>query len=221
MGVYSQSVRLGAKPLEDHDQRYTIFYFCKLNPCSHKAWPLSILRIAHVTRYCKLFLAHYLHVFFQYRLSKVGFVYLTYLMLQRQFSHLNGRSLRLFYFLCLASPRLLLRLGPRYEYIASAKTGNENTISISSSIVASRVRYRGNVQFIEPLSRNASRITWLPSHCLITAAAFRNPGTLLSRHTVTIDRFRIDGWINAHGHNSLVHFTNNFPEFFCCYVTTV
>jgi hypothetical protein len=53
----------------------------------------SNVRIAHIARYWKLFLLHYTQVICQYRLCKADHAYLTYLKLQRPFSHLNGRKL--------------------------------------------------------------------------------------------------------------------------------
>jgi hypothetical protein len=92
--------------IEDHDQR-----FFRLNPCGHspyvassltRGWrfvvyeypsPLSSVRIAHTACYWKFFLLHYTQVLCQYRLCETDHAYLTYLMLQRQLSHLNGRKL--------------------------------------------------------------------------------------------------------------------------------
>jgi hypothetical protein len=53
----------------------------------------SSVRIAHIACYWKVFLLHYTQVLCQYRLCKADHTYLTYLMLQRQRSHLNGRKL--------------------------------------------------------------------------------------------------------------------------------
>jgi hypothetical protein len=102
LAVYRQSVRFGAKPLETHDQ---IFFFnpCVLSPyvtSSDEKMGLSLMlrllssvRIAHIACYWTLFLLHYIQVLCQYRLCKVHHAYVTYLMVQRQLSHLNGRNL--------------------------------------------------------------------------------------------------------------------------------
>jgi hypothetical protein len=42
----------------------------------------------------KLFHFHYVQAFCQSRLCKADHAYLTYLMLQRQLSHLNGRKVK-------------------------------------------------------------------------------------------------------------------------------
>jgi hypothetical protein len=80
------------------------------NPCGHSPYvtssltrgrvsplwtclALSSILIAHITCYWKFLPVHYIQVFCQYRLCKANHVYLTYLMLQRQPSHLNGRKL--------------------------------------------------------------------------------------------------------------------------------
>jgi hypothetical protein len=53
----------------------------------------SSVRIAHIAFYWKFFLLHYIQVLCQYRLYRADHAYLTYLMLQWQISHLNGRKL--------------------------------------------------------------------------------------------------------------------------------
>jgi hypothetical protein len=53
----------------------------------------SSVRIAQTACYWKFFLVHYIQVLCQSRLCKADHAYLTYLMLQRQLSHLNGRKL--------------------------------------------------------------------------------------------------------------------------------
>jgi hypothetical protein len=53
----------------------------------------SNVHIAHIAFYWKFFLLHYIQVLCQYRLYKADHAYLTYLMLQRQLSHLNDRKL--------------------------------------------------------------------------------------------------------------------------------
>jgi hypothetical protein len=53
---------------------------------------LSSVKFAHIRCYWKFFLLHYTLVLCQYRFCKVDHAYLTYLMLQRQLSHLNGRK---------------------------------------------------------------------------------------------------------------------------------
>jgi hypothetical protein len=54
--------------------------------------PLSGVRIAHIACYWKIFLLHNTQDLCQYRLFK-DHVWLTYLTLQRQLSHLKGRKL--------------------------------------------------------------------------------------------------------------------------------
>jgi hypothetical protein len=54
--------------------------------------PWSV-RIPHITCYCKFLLLHYIQVLCQSRHCRADHVYSTYLMLQRQFSHWNGRKL--------------------------------------------------------------------------------------------------------------------------------
>jgi hypothetical protein len=109
LAVYRQSVRLGAKSLESHDQRPFFFFgnwtlaviVLTEHPLwredgfvSYKyPWPLSSICIAHIACYWKLFLLNYAQVLCQYRLCKADHAYLTYLMLQRRVSHLNGRAL--------------------------------------------------------------------------------------------------------------------------------
>jgi hypothetical protein len=56
---------------------------------------LSSVRIGLIARYRKLFLVHYIQILCQSRLSKADHAYLTYLMLQRQLSQLNGSKLDL------------------------------------------------------------------------------------------------------------------------------
>jgi hypothetical protein len=93
------------QPLETHDQR-----FFQLNPCDNSPYVISSLtrRWFCVLRICltfrqvyishikhvieKFFLLHYTPVLCQYRLCRADHAYLTYLMLQRQLSHLNGQS---------------------------------------------------------------------------------------------------------------------------------
>jgi hypothetical protein len=86
---------------QSHDQRY--FTTGGLLPVS-SSWrqapwlsrPETFflnVRIAPIACYWKFFLLHYVQVFCQSRLCKADHVYLTYLMLQRQLSHLNGRKL--------------------------------------------------------------------------------------------------------------------------------
>jgi hypothetical protein len=78
----------------------------QLKPCGHSPYVTSSLTrrwgslmnmlalyssalIAHVARYWKFFLLYYMQVPCQYRLRRADHVYLTYLMLQRQFRHLS------------------------------------------------------------------------------------------------------------------------------------
>jgi hypothetical protein len=82
--------------------------FFQLNPYSNSSYVTSFLtrrwvcllwiclafrKIAHMVCYWKFFLLHYIQVFCQYRHCKADHAYLTYLMLQGQLSHLNGRKL--------------------------------------------------------------------------------------------------------------------------------
>jgi hypothetical protein len=84
LAVYRQSVRLGAKPLETHDQR---FFFPQLNSCGHSPYVIlsdekmglslmnmlslsSIVRFAHIACYWKFFLLHYTQVLCQSRLCR-------------------------------------------------------------------------------------------------------------------------------------------------------
>jgi hypothetical protein len=84
--------------------------FFQLNTCSYspyvtssltRGWvcllwvclALSSVHFAHTACYWKFFLLHYIQVLCQYRLCKADHAYLTYLMLQRQLSHSNGRKL--------------------------------------------------------------------------------------------------------------------------------
>jgi hypothetical protein len=53
----------------------------------------SSVRIAHIAWYWKFFVLHYTQVLCQCRLCKADHAYLTYLMLQRQLSHMNGLKL--------------------------------------------------------------------------------------------------------------------------------
>jgi hypothetical protein len=53
----------------------------------------SSVCIAHIACYWKGFLVHYILILCQCRLCKAHHDYLTYLMLQRQLSHLIGRKL--------------------------------------------------------------------------------------------------------------------------------
>jgi hypothetical protein len=75
--VYRQSVCLGVKPFETHDQR-----LFQLNPCCSIPYVTSSLTRRWV---CLLW-----NVLYQYRLCKA---YHTHLTPQRQLSHLNGRKL--------------------------------------------------------------------------------------------------------------------------------
>jgi hypothetical protein len=53
----------------------------------------SSVRIALTACYWKVFFLHYTQVLCQSRLYTAEHAYITYLMLQRQLSHLNGRKL--------------------------------------------------------------------------------------------------------------------------------
>jgi hypothetical protein len=98
---------LGVKPLETHNWRL----FFQLKACGHSPYVTSSLtrrwfrllwigltfrqvcvsHIYHVN--WNFFLLHYTQVLCQFRLCKAEHTYLTYLTLQRQISHLNGRKL--------------------------------------------------------------------------------------------------------------------------------
>jgi hypothetical protein len=54
---------------------------------------LSSVCITHIACYWKFFLLHYIQVRSQYRLCRADHACLTYLMLQRQLSHLSDRKL--------------------------------------------------------------------------------------------------------------------------------
>jgi hypothetical protein len=107
LAVYRQSVHLGAKLLEDNDQRF----FLQLNPCGQSPYVISSLttgwvcflwigfasllssvHIAHMAWYWEFFVLHYIKFICQSRLCKTDHAYLTYPMLQRQLSQLNGRK---------------------------------------------------------------------------------------------------------------------------------
>jgi hypothetical protein len=55
--------------------------------------PSSNIRITHIACFGKFFLLHYIQVLCQSRLWEADDVYLTYLMVQRQLSHLKSRKL--------------------------------------------------------------------------------------------------------------------------------
>jgi hypothetical protein len=88
--------------------------FLQLSPCGHSPYvtpsltrgrvcllwiDLAMLRVRiayvyiFVTCYWEFFILHYIHTLCQSRLCKADHAYLTYLMLQREVSHLNGRKL--------------------------------------------------------------------------------------------------------------------------------
>jgi hypothetical protein len=107
LAVHLQSVRLGVKPLETHHQTFLF----QLNSCGNspyvtssltRRWGFCLMNLlglsssvhfSNIACYWKFFLLHYTQVLRQYRLYRVDYVYLTYLMLQRQLNHLNGRKL--------------------------------------------------------------------------------------------------------------------------------
>jgi hypothetical protein len=103
------------------------------------------------------FLLHYKQVLCQYRLCKADHAYLTYLMLQRQLSHLNG---------CVTTTKLsLLYLAnsraAAAHYIASARTA-QKTASNSFSIFCVRIccgHYPARQLFPQPLLNNGCCIT--------------------------------------------------------------
>jgi hypothetical protein len=84
---------------------FTTTDYFQLNPCGNspyvtpsvtRKW-VSLMNRLHL---CQVYVSHIWHVIendslciIQYRLCKADHVYLTYLMLQRQVSHLNGRTL--------------------------------------------------------------------------------------------------------------------------------
>jgi hypothetical protein len=102
LAVYRQSVRLGVKVLETHYQR-----FFRLNPCGNSPyvifsltrrwgcllWICLVFRQMCVSHIIRMLFLRYMQILCQYRVCKADHVYLTYLMLQRQLSHLNGRKL--------------------------------------------------------------------------------------------------------------------------------
>jgi hypothetical protein len=98
--VYRKSVRLGSMSLETHDQ------FClQLNPCGHSPYATSSLTRGRVCLLCtglafvKCTYRTYsmlLEIFLLLQVlckSRLCEAYLTYLTLQRQLSHFNGRKL--------------------------------------------------------------------------------------------------------------------------------
>jgi hypothetical protein len=106
LGVFHQSIGLGANPIEANDQRVSF----KLNPCGHSPCVTSFLTrrwvcllwtclafvkciYRNIACYCKFFLLLSIQVLCQSRLCKADHAYLTYLTLQRQLTHLNGRKL--------------------------------------------------------------------------------------------------------------------------------
>jgi hypothetical protein len=103
--VYCQSACLGAKPLEAHNQR-----FLQLNPCSHSPYVTPSLMTGWVcpswisfafvkrTYHTHNILLKSSSLWTAYmscrsRLRKADHIYLTYLMLQQQLSHLTVVSL--------------------------------------------------------------------------------------------------------------------------------
>jgi hypothetical protein len=104
LAVYRCSVRLAVKHLEDHDQTFFspnehLRSYSLCNILSDEKMGLSLMnmldllpsvRIAHIAFYWKFFLVPYIQVLCQYRFCRADHAYLTYLMLQRHLSHLNG-----------------------------------------------------------------------------------------------------------------------------------
>jgi hypothetical protein len=97
LAVYRQSVRVGARPLETHDQRF----FFQLNSCGNSPYVTSYLTrrwgclsrmclafrqvyISHMWYITEFFILHYTPVLCQYWLYRANHAYLTYIMLQRQ-----------------------------------------------------------------------------------------------------------------------------------------
>jgi hypothetical protein len=105
LAVYRQSLRLGAKPLETQEFFFSTEPLRSQSLCnilSDEKMGLSLMnmlglsssvRITHIVCYWKFFLVHYTQVLCQSRLCKANHAYLTYLMLQRKLSHVNGRKL--------------------------------------------------------------------------------------------------------------------------------
>jgi hypothetical protein len=93
------------------DSRPKMFFSLQLSPCGHGPYIIfsktkgcvCLLWIGfafvkytyhiHTACYWKFLLVHCIQVLCQSRLCKADHVYLTYLMLQRQLSHLNSRKL--------------------------------------------------------------------------------------------------------------------------------
>jgi hypothetical protein len=75
----------------------------------------SNVHFAHIAYYWKFFLLHYTQVLCQFRLYRADHAYLTYLMIQRQLSHLNGRKLDLLQAI-FSSFLIDLRHGPRTKH---------------------------------------------------------------------------------------------------------
>jgi hypothetical protein len=107
LAVHRQSVRLGTKPLETHDQRFLfwtepLWIYSLCNILSDERMGLPLMNMLGL---CQVYISHNLYdaensslctimqVHCQSRLCKIDHVYLTYVMLQRQLSHLNGRKL--------------------------------------------------------------------------------------------------------------------------------
>jgi hypothetical protein len=106
LGVYRQSVCLGVKPRETHDQNPPpnwIFAILVLTyhplwredgfVCYEYAWPFVKCTFRTYSMLLKFFCFCTTHKSCQYRLCRTDHAYLTYLMLQRLPSHLNGRKL--------------------------------------------------------------------------------------------------------------------------------
>jgi hypothetical protein len=105
--VHRQSVHLGAKPPGAHDQR---LFFLQLNSCGHSSyvtssltsgwvWLLWIVSALVECRHRTYSMSLKILPFALYTSPlwaqdcKADHAYLTYLLLQRQRSHLNGRNL--------------------------------------------------------------------------------------------------------------------------------
>jgi hypothetical protein len=144
LAAYRQSVRLGVKPLKTHDQ--TLFFnwtfaviVLMYNILSDQKVGLSLLNMlglsssvhfTHIACYWKLFLFHYIQVLSQYRLYRTDHAYVTYLMLQRQLSHLS------------------VGIATNDPLCSRGKDSKENIILNSSSIVALRSYRRHRVKNI-------------------------------------------------------------------------
>jgi hypothetical protein len=99
--VYHRSVALGVKCFEIFLQlNLAVKSLCnilsdeKMGLCLMNMLGISSdVRLTHMACYWKFFLLKYIKFVCPYRLSKADHAYLTYPILQRQLSHLNGREI--------------------------------------------------------------------------------------------------------------------------------